>query len=90
MITTLTWLWLTNGMSHLETAASKGTFVLVFLLSPTRFWGRTATSSALFGQGCGSIDIASKEKHRDVSDVLYSGSFVAFGYLSLVEEDVLD
>ena len=90
VITTLTWLGFANGMSHLETAASILTFIFVIFLTPTRFRGRTATTSAGFRQGCGSIDVPCKEKHRDMGDVLCCDGIIAFWNLNFIEEDVLD
>lgn len=90
MITTLTWLGFTNGMSHLETAASTLTFIFVIFLAPTRFWGRTATTSARFRHGYGGIDVPNKEQHCYVGNIPYSGSIIVFWNLCLIEEDVLD
>ena len=67
-----------------------GKFVLVIFLAPARFRSRTATSSARFGHGRGSINVASKEKHCSMGNVLDSGGIIAIRNLSLIEENVLD
>ena len=63
-------LWFVHGMSHLEASTGIGAFILLILLAPTRFRCRTATTSARFGHGCCGINVASKEKHCSMGNVL--------------------
>ena len=90
METTLSWLWFTHRMRHLEASTGKHTLVLIILLAPAIFRCGTATISARFGHGRSGIEIADKEKHRNMGNVLQCCCIIAFRNLSLVEEYVLD
>ena len=90
-------LWFVHWMCHPKASAGIGAFVLVIYLAPTRFWRRTATTSARLGHGRGGINVADKEKHCSMSNVdfvelnlLDSGGIIVFWNLSLFEENVLD
>ena len=77
-------------MSHLEASTGKLPLVLVILLAPTRIRGRTATASARFGHGRSGIDIAHKEQHSNVGNILDSGGIIALWNLGFIEKDVFD
>lgn len=77
-------------MCHLKAATGKHTFILVILLAPARFRSGTATASTRFRHGRSGIDVASKEKHGGVGNVLDCCNLIAFKNLSLIEEYVLD
>lgn len=90
METTLTWLWLTHGMSHLEASMGKGSLVLVLVTSPTRLWCSTATTATRLGHRCSGINVADKEKHCSMGNVLDCGYIIVLWNLSLIEEYILD
>ena len=77
-------------MYHLEESASIGMFVLVILLTPIRFWSGTATTSARLGHGRSGINVAGKEKHGSMGNILDSGGIIVLWHLNLYEENVLD
>ena len=82
--------WLAHGMCHLEASASIGAFILVIFFAPTRFRCRTATTSARFRHGRCGINVANKEKHCSMSNVLDNGDIISLWNLSLIEENILD
>ena len=77
-------LWFVHGMSHLEASTGIGAFILVILFAPARLRNGTATTSARFRQGCGGIDVPSKEKHGSMGYVLDCCNLIALWNQSLI------